>query len=140
MMEQDLAISSWNCVHFASTNSVRLLPSGSSIGGTYFAQLDASEAADKTQFLSLIRVALSCPGYVALNWDAIAEAVGDLEWLQNTGFVIVVFNARDLWCRMPKEAGTLVEVALSAAELWSRSQIPFHLVFEMSNEKASVAD
>lgn len=79
--------------------------------------------------LEALGSALDFPEYFGGNWDAAEECLHDLEWLPSNGYVLLVPDAERVWAAVPKEAGTLIEVWLSAAEDWSRKRIPFHLVF-----------
>ena len=73
--------------------------------------------------------AFEFPSYVGENWDDLAEALRDLEWLSARGYTLIVRHARHTWAECPEVAGMLTEVWLTAAEWWANSQIAFHLIF-----------
>lgn len=132
IMTSDLRAATWRCIHFTSREETVELSAGITPSGLFIARIPVASQANKTNLLMGLRLAIRCPGYVAGNWDVLDEALRDLEWLAATGYVLIVEEASRLWAEATREAGTLVEIWLAAAESWSHDGKPFHLLFEMS--------
>lgn len=113
----------WECVHFAP-RSQRPDFVGLSQRGFFVAQIAGQELQSRKGLFSAVAREFRFPGYFGENWDALADCLGDLEWLDADRFVLIVDGARDL----SEPLGRLIEVWLSAAQEWSADAKPFHLV------------
>ena len=69
--------------------------------------------AGKDELLDAIALALGFPDYFGRNWDALDEALRDVETDRVTA--LVVRDGARMWSAMPDEMSVLVEVWLSAA-------------------------
>jgi RNAse (barnase) inhibitor barstar len=70
--------------------------------------------------------AFEFPDYFGRNWDAVADCLGDLGWLQARGFVLIIDDVGS--CGVSQAFGRLLQIWLSAAQEWSAEGTPFHLV------------
>src|SRR6266566_3600585 len=120
MTASELETVTWRCIHYAATEGIREVLNDVTSRGIFVARVGAESSADKATLLKGLCSALKCPDYVGFNWDAIEEAMGDLEWLPAKAYVVVIEGGTRLWRTIPREGGILVEVALATAELWSR--------------------
>ena len=125
----DLTLCSWSCIHFLDEGRARELVVDLTRTRLRRAEVGRTPITSKQELLAQLDKAFEFPGYVAGNWDALDEALSDLEWLNATGYVLIVYNARELWATAPQTAGMLIEIWLTAAERWAQSSTPFHLVF-----------
>ncbi|HEY0153948.1 MAG TPA: barstar family protein [Longimicrobium sp.] len=113
----------WDCVHFVeswdSTSSeeyrISILP--------------GEQVTNGDSLVRLLANAFDFPDYFGCNLDAAEDCLRDLEWIGATGYVLVVTESARLWQNSPSAAGSLVSLWLSAAEEWSKSSTPFHLIF-----------
>jgi hypothetical protein len=115
----------WECVHFTEADDASHVRR----------QLDGDvcvlemEADSSGQLPAGIAKAFRFPDYFGENWDALDECLRDLDWLPAPGYVFFVKRASGLWVRDGRQAGSLIESWLTAAEARGRRGVPFHLVF-----------
>lgn len=86
-------------------------------------------ADDEESLMRSIAQTMNFPDYFGANWDAMDEALCDLEPEPRRGVVLLLHDATKLWHKHPQTAGRLVEVWLGAVEFWRERGVPFHLVF-----------
>jgi hypothetical protein len=73
-------------------------------------------AATKAELLDGFARALEFPGWVGRNWDALADALGDLSWLPPGPKVVVWADADALRARQPTAYRTALEVLQDGTE------------------------
>jgi hypothetical protein len=117
---------SWNCIHFTEAPPGPLGLAGRNVS---VLRTDISDV-DESQLLERLKDAFRFP-YFGHNWDALHDALMDLEWLDSRMYILILDGATSFWTRHPRDAGRLVEIWLGCAEYWARSGVPFHLVFVM---------
>lgn len=61
-------------------------------GFTLF-ETDLSNMHDKGRVLAALAQAIAAPGWFGNNWDALADALGDLSWHAAPGYVLLLHNA-----------------------------------------------
>lgn len=113
----------WECVHFAErVRRAEFLALTEQ--GFYVAELPRSALASAEALFAGISAAFAFPEHFGRNWDALADSLADLEWLESDRFVLLIDGASQL----TEPLGRLIEVWLSAAQEWSAEGKPFHLV------------
>lgn len=122
-----LAQSGCECLHFAATFDVEEVRRA--VPGVYIGEMDGRGIDSKQRLLSAVARALRFPEYFGNNWDAAADCLRDFWWLESSGYVLVVTSATELWRDCARDLGALVEIWLASADFWSKSGVPFHLVF-----------
>ena len=70
----------------------------------------------KAELLDGLAQALEFPGWVGRNWDALADALGDLSWLRPGAKVVVWAGADALRTGQPAVYRTALEVLREGAE------------------------
>jgi len=87
------------------------------------------------------------PWYFGENWDALEECLADLEWVQGDAHVLLVSNSQQLLDKeSPQQLQCFLGILERVAGEWSlpkagpapRSPKPFHVVFQCTNEAASL--
>jgi hypothetical protein len=73
-------------------------------------------AASKAQLLEEFARALEFPGWVGRNWDALADALGDLSWLRPGPKVVVWSGAHALRSAQPAAYRTALDVLRDGAK------------------------
>jgi RNAse (barnase) inhibitor barstar len=73
-------------------------------------------AATKAELLEGFARALRFPDWVGRNWDALADALGDLSWLPAGPHVVVWAGPDELRSAQPESYRTAVEVLRDATE------------------------
>lgn len=129
MIATDLRTASWACVHFLDEGELNPLVRTLRSMDLKAEEIGGSPISSAEDLFRQIARAFEFPSYVGQNWDALEEALRDLEWLPAHGYTLIVRHARHTWAECPEVAGMLAEVWLTAAEWWAKSQIGFHLVF-----------
>ncbi|EBH9555975.1 barstar family protein [Salmonella enterica subsp. enterica serovar Agona] len=97
--------------------------------GVSVMESDLSNVHDADDLFSAVSEAMQFPEYFGGNWDALDECLGDLDWLPNSGFVLLAKGAHKAWSNNPQVMGMFTNCWLEANEYWFEQGIPFHLVF-----------
>jgi hypothetical protein len=72
-----------------------------------------------------ISAALQFPSYFGNNWPALAECLGDLEWLKGSAYILLITNAAKLLTAAPpSELHTFFKVLSSNNEAWAKGDRP----------------
>ncbi len=87
-------------------------------------------SADKGTILDGFASALRFPDWFGANWDALADCLTDLSWLDAPGYLIVLRPAPDIATRLGAEFETLVGVLQEAADFWREEERSFCVLFE----------
>ena len=79
----------------------------------------------KDDLLQRIAKALAFPGTFGANWDALADCLGDLEWLPNAGGYAWLFDhAEDLRDASEADFDTLCDILEDACAGWKDNGTP----------------
>lgn len=82
-------------------------------------RLDLDGVRSKAELMRRCGAALRVPEYFGANWDALADALGDLSWLPAApGRVVAVTSWAEFAGARPEEWQTLQEVLEGAVEAW----------------------
>lgn len=131
MTAAELNKPSYSCIHFVDESQMSILLSDLSATKLRVTEIGVNRISSKGELLTQLGRALEFPGYVGANWDALEEALRDLEWAPAAGYVVFVRNSRHLWASAAEVAGMFLEIWLTAAKMWAESRVPFHLVFAL---------
>ncbi|WP_341676351.1 barstar family protein [Niveibacterium sp. SC-1] len=94
------------------------------------ASLDLAEA-DHAGLFSGFAAALRFPEWFGANWDALADCLGDLSWLEAPGYLLVLRDASNLHRRLgTADFDTLIEILNEAAAGWREQGVPFWILLE----------
>jgi RNAse (barnase) inhibitor barstar len=88
-------------------------------------QLDLGRARGKREFLAGLAKALKFPRYFGMNWDALNDYLTDLSWLDDNGWVVILFNGQDFAANNQDDFNTAIDVLQTAAEYWRSHAKPF---------------
>jgi RNAse (barnase) inhibitor barstar len=81
---------------------------------------------DKAAVLERFAHALSFPDWTGRNWDALADALADLSWLDDApGRVLVLEGSQDFRAAAQADYDTLVVLLDDAAASWREIDLPF---------------
>lgn len=81
--------------------------------------LDLSCVRDKTGLLHELSRALDFPGDFGHNWDALADALQDLSWLQWSRLVVEIDGSASLKRHAPDAWRTALDIFRDAATYWA---------------------
>ena len=80
--------------------------------------VDGKNITRKEQLLNGVATALRFPKSFGHNWDALEEALGDLEGMDADGYVILYDHIDGLLAAHPDQFETLVEILRDAVTSW----------------------
>ena len=87
--------------------------------------IDLDGCEDKASLLRAFAQAFNFPDGFGHNWDALADCLGDLDWLPAEGYVLGLRNVHGLRSADPADYSTLVSVLEGACEEWRERGRPF---------------
>ncbi len=86
--------------------------------GLRWAGIDLQRARGKRALLNAFARALLFPDTFGGNWDALADGLQDLSWLQGQGWVVALRGAADFAAAKTDEHAVLLEILGATAEYW----------------------
>lgn len=86
-------------------------------GFTLF-DVDLSVAHSKSEWLAAVADTLHAPTFFGNNWDALADALGDLSWHSAAGYVLVLRNAGADWSLRADEQAIAAEILHQTVDFW----------------------
>lgn len=109
--------------------------------------VDGRRARTKAALIDALARAFALPASTGRNWDALEEALADLEWLPARGYALIVTHADALLADAPADdyrtfVGLVEDVGREWAKArtgqWPRAAAPFHawLVVAADREQA----
>ena len=93
--------------------------------GLLVRRIELDGCGDKQSLLLRIGTVLDLPSGWGRNWDALMDALRDLEWLPAEGYVLGLTNVQALRDAEPDGYATLVAVLEGACEEWRERGTPF---------------
>lgn len=92
--------------------------------GRPFARVDLARVGGKDALLSALAEGLRLPDYFGHNWDALEECLGDLEWLEGAGALVLLDGAGTLAAEAPEDLAAALAILGDAAERWAEDGLP----------------
>jgi RNAse (barnase) inhibitor barstar len=86
---------------------------------------DLKAITTKTELLAAIAKGLKLPEHFGSNWDALADAVEDGDWLGRTGCVIVLTHAGAYRKAHGVDWTTFEDILAEASDYWRERHKPF---------------
>jgi RNAse (barnase) inhibitor barstar len=86
--------------------------------GLAFFHIDGRDISDKDQFLKQAALILRFPEYFGNNWDAFADCLTDMSWLEADGFVILYDQFDPFAEHSPRQFETALEILKESTEFW----------------------
>ena len=87
--------------------------------------VDLHGVGGKNELLAALAKGLKLPEHFGNNWDALADALEDSDWLGSHGIVVVVRHAAAYRKSYRVDWDTLEEILSEAAEYWQERHKPF---------------
>lgn len=111
-------------------------------------EVDLAPDTEKSQLLSMLADAGRFPDFFGHNWDALADHLTDLGWLDElddrTGQlpgVVVLLRGAEVWAKNhPSDASVLIDIIEEATAWWSVRERPFITVWEGRRPSLPVLD
>jgi RNAse (barnase) inhibitor barstar len=100
-----------------------------------------SKATTKAGLFDEFAAALQFPYTFGANWDALSDALGDLDWLGVAfGYYVVIWEADRFLSAEPEHLEAFIQIVKDTNESWSKSQRkPFKVVLQVAPDKAEQA-
>lgn len=127
-----------NGVYYFDRNDREDLAESAANAGLHVAPVDFADCAGKHDALARIAVALQFPEWFGGNWDALADALGDLSWLPEAGQLLLFDNAWEWRERDGEDFAALLDICGEAAQGWMRARRPFWVVIPLAPEQLAL--
>jgi len=86
---------------------------------------DLAGVQSKGEFLAAIAQAIAAPFWLGKNWDALADALGDLSWQPSQGYVLVLRNGGDTFNLSTSDHEIAREILHNTVSFWKQQSKPF---------------
>ena len=98
---------------------------------TGFALFEAEVAAvqSKGEFLAAIAQAIHAPEWFGHNWDALADALGDLSWQPASGYVLLLHNGGETLGLSAADRTIATEIFADTVNFWKLQSKPLWVFF-----------
>lgn len=97
--------------------------------------VDLSLARGKPQLMALLADTLQFPSTFGHNWDALADCLGDLSWLPETGHALLLRHAAAMQESDANSLDILLDILEDATAQWTVHDVPL-LVFMLEEEES----
>jgi RNAse (barnase) inhibitor barstar len=94
-------------------------------------RIDLADVMDKEGLFERLATALEFPNWFGRNWDALADCLGDLSWLEAKGYVILLERSDGFRTSHSADFATALQVFEAAAEVWRDGRVPFWVLVDM---------
>lgn len=116
--------------HTPQTGMPELLAAAEEAGFAVF-RIDLATVRDKASLFERLATALEFPDWFGHNWDALADCLGDLSWLQADGYLILLENCDGFRTGHGGDFATALQVFSSASDAWRDERVPFWTLVDM---------
>jgi len=104
------------------------------------ARIDLAGCADKADALFRFAGALRFPDWFGGNWDALADALGDLSWLPADGYLLLIEHAGPWREADGDDFATLLDILNEAAAGWALRNVAFWALLPLPAEQLAALE
>jgi RNAse (barnase) inhibitor barstar len=97
-------------------------------------KLDLGKLQGKREFLARFAKAFKFPYPFGRNWDALSDYLADLSWLNDNGWVVILFNVQGFAAKNQDDFKIAIDVLQTAAEYWRGQGKPFWVFIYGDND------
>jgi RNAse (barnase) inhibitor barstar len=97
-------------------------------------KLDLGKLQGKRGFLARVAKAFKFPHAFGRNWDALSDYLTDLSWLDDNGWVVILFNVQGFAAKNQDDFRIAIDVLQTAAEYWRGQAKPFWVFIYGDND------
>lgn len=131
----DLADTAQNAAWLVGETDLDALDAAAHEEGHLVRRINLAGCRDKPDLLQRIAKALAFPETFGANWDALADCLGDLEWLPRAGGYAWLFDRADDFCAASQdEFDTLCDVLDDACKRWKDRDTPCFAFLAMPHD------
>ena len=116
----------WECVHLVASDD-RFSLDEFRARGFHVATISGETVRSELELFDAVASAFVFPRHSGRNWNAVKDYLGDLEWLEAEGYILVIEDVGATPFLGP--LAEFLQTWLSIAQEWSEREKPFHLVF-----------
>jgi hypothetical protein len=88
-------------------------------------EVDLSAVHGKGALLAALAQAVRAPEWFGNNWDALADALGDLSWLSAPGYVLMLGHGEEHFGLNDSDYDTLQAILTDTVAFWASQGKPF---------------
>jgi len=110
---------------FHLSGDARELARAAAAAGLMVIYIDIGHAHDKADFLADASRAMRFPDWFGGNWDAFADCLKDLSWLQAKGWVVILEKSKHFCGGHGHEFKEAMDIMAEAAAYWRGEGKPF---------------
>lgn len=118
----DAGIYQLNC----SVDELRIAVAGAALA---LFEADMSAVHGKGEFLAAIAQAVKAPDWFGTNWDALADALGDLAWQPAAGYVLLINGGSETIGLSAADHKIAMEIFSDTVVFWKSQDKPFWVFF-----------
>lgn len=129
-------------VYEVDASDLAALAAAARDAGLLVRRIELDGCHDKSGLLLRIGAVLDIPAGRGRNWDALMDALRDLEWLPASGYALLFDTAGQLQAQRPHDLETLVGVLQEASAWWTEAGVPFwaFIAIESAEDTSHRAD
>lgn len=113
------------CGVFQLNGNARQCAMAAADAGLVVWRIDIGHAHNKSDFLDSLSKVLDFPKTFGKNWDAFADCLRDLSWVEGDGYVIVLEKSKQFCAAHRHEFDEAIGILGEAAEFWKTEGKPF---------------
>jgi RNAse (barnase) inhibitor barstar len=88
-------------------------------------RIDIGDVQSKTEFIGKISSAMNFPATFGGNWDALADCLRDLSWVEGSGYALIFENSQNFCTAHRNEFDVAMDIFDDAAAYWRDEGKPF---------------
>lgn len=115
-------------------SSLPALAAAARDAGLLVRDIDLDGCRDKPTLLLRLSSILDLPAGFGRNWDALSDALRDLNWLPAPGYALLLEEAGQLRACCPRDYDTLLDILHEASQAWADRQVPFWVFLAVDEE------
>lgn len=87
--------------------------------------VDLTNVHSKSEFMAAIALKIEAPEWFGKNWDALADALGDLSWKNAPGYVLLLVNSTEHFNLLKIDHDVAREILETTVVYWKTQNKPF---------------
>lgn len=87
--------------------------------------VDLSGVHSKSEFMAAIAKTIDAPEWFGKNWDALADALGDLSWKNAPGYVLLLVHSTDHFNLLKNDHDVARDILETSVDYWKTQGKPF---------------
>jgi len=93
--------------------------------GLVLFDVDLSGVHSKSEFMAAIAQQIEAPEWFGKNWDALADALGDLSWKNAPGYVMLLVHSTEHFNLLKNDHDVARDILETTIEYWKAQGKPF---------------